>query len=74
MDIKMKKIKTVLFHGGCRGCSQQEKTNSYDTCKGCCYLDANWYMPSMNNEALSEADILRLKLLAEPTTPLLTLI
>jgi len=58
-----KRIDIVMFHGGCHGCSQQVKTNSYAACKRCRYLGANWSLPNMNNEPASKADLIRSQLL-----------
>ena len=52
-----------LFHGGCHGCTQQDK-HGPDFCFDCCYFDADWNKPNLNNEPPSEADITRLAVVA----------
>jgi hypothetical protein len=48
----------VKFHGGCEGCTQQ-LLHGLGVCKNCCYLDANWDLPSLNNVPTTDVDKLR---------------
>jgi hypothetical protein len=53
----------ILFHGGCHDCTQQDK-HGPDFCFDCCYFNADWNKPSLNNKPPSEADIMRLSVVA----------
>lgn len=43
------------FHGGCHGCTQQEKHGT-EYCMRCCYFTANWDLPSHNNRPPTAAE------------------
>ena len=49
----------ILFHGGCHGCTRQEKEGT-DRCFDCCFFEADWSKPDLNNEPLSETEWVRL--------------
>tara|TARA_R100001244_G_scaffold36527_1_gene33469 strand:- start:2379 stop:2588 length:210 start_codon:yes stop_codon:yes gene_type:complete len=51
----------VIFHGGCHGCTQQ-LFEGVDFCRGCQYFDADWSLPSLNNEEPSSADLIRIEI------------
>ena len=53
----------ILFHDDCHGCTQQDK-HGVDFCFDCCYFNADWNKPSLNNKPPSEADIMRLSVVA----------
>ena len=58
-----KKIK--LFHGGCHGCNVQ-KIFGIEYCVGCQCFEANWKLPDLNDEHLSnklEREVLKLQLI-----------
>lgn len=55
----------LLFHADCSGCTQQRKTESFDTCKGCCYFNYQWNLPNMNNAPPTRAQLIRQALLKE---------
>ena len=55
----------VVFHGGCNGCTQQAVHDGPKFCMGCCYFNADWSLPSLNNCPETEAEIVRAKLLKE---------
>lgn len=38
-----------LFHGGCHDCTMQLCKGELSNCVGCCYLEADWRLPSKNN-------------------------
>ena len=47
--------KTVTFHGGCIGCTQQlEQPAGVAFCFGCRYFDADWRLPDLSNEGEEE--------------------
>jgi hypothetical protein len=48
----------IPFHGGCHGCTQQYKHGT-DFCFDCCYFQADWSKPNLNNEPSSLADLAR---------------
>lgn len=48
------------FHGGCFGCTVQN--HNIKTCLGCCYFDANWSLPNLNNRLPSNVDLMKIKL------------
>lgn len=52
------------FHGGCFGCTRQDIQGT-EFCMGCCYFDADWDLPSLNNKPLSAAEAERLRLKSE---------
>lgn len=58
------KKKQLIFHGGCHGCTQQQ-LNGLEYCHGCQYFDADWRLPSLNNEYPDEAEIYRARITAE---------
>jgi hypothetical protein len=37
----------VLFHGGCNGCSIQDKYGT-SKCSGCCHYKSDWDKPNLN--------------------------
>lgn len=45
----------VLFHGGCHGCTMQEK-NGLVFCTGCQYFEGNWKLPDLNDNTKREED------------------
>ena len=47
-----------LFHGGCHGCTQQEKHGT-DFCYDCKFFDADWNKPDLSNCPPSKSDIER---------------
>jgi hypothetical protein len=49
----------VVFHGGCLGCSQQEKHGT-DFCYDCRYFEADWSKPNLSNE-VDPAEVERVK-------------
>lgn len=53
-----------MFHGGCAGCTQQE-INGVDFCAGCCFFDADWNLPDLNNRPLTPTEIKRAEMLAQ---------
>jgi hypothetical protein len=52
----------ILFHGGCHDCTQQDKHGT-DFCFDCCYFNADWNKPSLNNKPPSPAEIERKKVI-----------
>ena len=38
-----------IFHGGCRGCTMQQK-EGLGYCTGCQYFEADWSLPDLNDE------------------------
>jgi len=52
----------ILFHGGCHGCTQQDK-HGPDFCFDCCYFNADWNKPSLNNKPPTPAEIERKKVI-----------
>ncbi|MFN5832916.1 MAG: hypothetical protein ACK459_04190 [Akkermansiaceae bacterium] len=52
-----------LFHGGCHDCTQQ-MLHGTNFCFDCCYFNADWSKPSLNNSAPSRADIERKRVIA----------
>lgn len=48
----------VIFHGGCHGCTRQDEWGT-GGCYACCYFDAEWYKPDLNNRPPTEAEIER---------------
>lgn len=50
--------KQIIFHGGCHGCTRQE-TKGVNGCYDCCYFDANWNKPDLNNRPPDEAELIR---------------
>jgi hypothetical protein len=48
----------IKFHGGCIDCTQQ-LLHGTDFCAGCCYFDAEWDKPNLNNSPPNEADLER---------------
>jgi hypothetical protein len=48
----------IHFHGGCHGCTQQD-IHGTDFCFDCCYFQADWSKPDLNNRPLSDAEIER---------------
>lgn len=52
--------RTVIFHGGCHGCTRQliEK-EGLDFCIRCQYFDADWSLPDLNNRPEDEAEIIK---------------
>ena len=48
----------ILFHGGCHDCTQQDK-HSTDFCYDCCYFNADWSKPNLNNRPPSQCEIER---------------
>lgn len=53
----------IIFHGGCHGCTQQQR-NGVDFCFDCCYFSADWKKPNLNNRPPSDADLARLAVVA----------
>jgi hypothetical protein len=51
----------ILFHGGCHGCTRQDAYTT-EGCWDCCYFDADWNLPSLNNEPPTAAEIERNRL------------
>ncbi len=41
------------FHGGCIDCTMQD-SKGLGYCVGCCYFDANWNLPNLNDSAQKE--------------------
>lgn len=60
-------IEKVIFHGGCHGCTQQQDTGGYEICTGCRYFEADWTLPNLNNQPLSDDDIVRARLNTQNT-------
>ena len=48
----------VMFHGGCDGCTIQQLVG-VDKCFDCCYFDAKWDKPNLNNRPPDAAERLR---------------
>ena len=58
--------RTVIFHGGCLGCTNQ---GDFSICRGCCYKKSDWDLPNLSkmrknsnivgdvNEVLDRIDI-----------------
>jgi hypothetical protein len=44
-----------IFHGGCHGCTQQEKMG-VDFCVTCMYFLPDWNLPNRNNKPMTETD------------------
>ena len=61
----MSNIIKIRFHGGCHGCTRQEISGSYDVCKGCQYLNADWSLPNLNNQPKADEDLVRERLNGE---------
>jgi len=38
----------ILFHGGCHGCTMQDK-KGLAFCISCCYFESNWTLPNLND-------------------------
>jgi len=55
------KKKMYVFHGGCHGCTQQER-NGVEFCVGCQFFDTDWGLPNLNNRPPSREDIKRAEL------------
>ena len=55
------KCEGVVFHGGCDGCTQQrdQKEGALFCARECCYFNADWSKPDMNNRPKTEAEITR---------------
>ncbi len=58
----------INFHSGCHGCTQQYK-HGIDFCFDCCYFQADWSKPGLNNEPSSPADWSKPGLNNEPSSP-----
>ena len=43
-----------VFHGGCTGCTRQD-SEGLGGCVGCCYLEADWNLPSKNLSELERS-------------------
>lgn len=37
------------FHAGCYGCTRREQDGGIYNCTNCCYFDAHWTAPDLNN-------------------------
>lgn len=57
-----------LFHGGCHGCTQQEK-NGVDFCVGCQFFLPNWDLPNLS-DAVPDSDRVKLRLKIKHNIPL----
>ena len=44
-----------LFHGGCHGCTMQDK-HGLGYCVGCCHFDNESYLPDLNDGRKKEKD------------------
>jgi len=52
MNIKKlfaKKTEMHIFHGGCCGCTMQQK-KGLGYCVGCMFFEGNWDLPDLNDE------------------------
>lgn len=55
----------VIFHGGCHGCSMQDK-HGIAYCTGCKYFECNWNLPDLNDHhARREAKMNSIRLRAK---------
>jgi len=48
----------ISFHGGCAGCTQQEK-HGVDFCYDCRFFDARWEKENLNNRPETTAERVR---------------
>jgi hypothetical protein len=53
----------IHFHGGCYGCTQQQKHGT-DFCFDCCYFQPDWSKPNLNNSQTVE-DMERCRIIAK---------
>lgn len=57
---------TILFHGGCHGCTQQQ-LNGIRFCTGCQYFAGDWALEDLNNAEPSYSDVVREAIACEDT-------
>ena len=46
---------TIMFHGGCSGCTMQD-LDGIDECRKCKCFDADWSLPNLNNRPDGDAE------------------
>ena len=52
----------IMFHGGCWGCTQQQK-NGIEFCFDCQYFSPDWSLPNLNNRPFQEDEIEKIRVL-----------
>jgi hypothetical protein len=53
----------IHFHGGCGGCTQQiVHLRGIEVCRECCYFDADWKLPNLNNRPPTKAELKKIEM------------